>query len=162
MNLGPSLLVGLDPFVQQHLADLDSVGRRCATRVHKLGAGYLCLTQEQCRRHGRVGRALGTVSGLSWEELDQKLGMNPTHRGMTNTRTGKSQPHPGETLCKLHQNCFRSSRLLQRGTASRDEGNRGFLPSFRTPLRILRLKTRNLLGSFRNRASSVCSRGSSR
>src|SRR5208282_5597953 len=38
MNLGPSflcLLVGLDTFVQQQLTDLDSVGRRCATGLHK-------------------------------------------------------------------------------------------------------------------------------
>jgi hypothetical protein len=32
-ELGPFLLVGLDAFVQQHFTDLDSVGRRCATRV---------------------------------------------------------------------------------------------------------------------------------
>jgi hypothetical protein len=39
-ELGPFFLVGLDPFVQQHLADLDSVGGRCATGLHKLGAQY--------------------------------------------------------------------------------------------------------------------------
>src|ERR1039457_7194599 len=55
MNFSPSLLLGLDPFVPQHLADLDSVGRRCAPRVHKLGARSPVPLKTNADDNGRMG-----------------------------------------------------------------------------------------------------------
>ena len=55
MNLGPSLLVGLDALVQKHLADLDLVGRRCATGLHKLGARYALPLKTNVDDKGRIG-----------------------------------------------------------------------------------------------------------
>jgi len=58
-ELGTFLLIGLDAFVQQHLADLDSVGRHCATRVHKLGARYPIPLKTNAGDNGRIGGSHG-------------------------------------------------------------------------------------------------------
>ena len=54
-ELGPFLLVGFDTFVQQHFADLDSVGRRCATGLHKLGARSPVPLKTNADDNGRMG-----------------------------------------------------------------------------------------------------------
>jgi hypothetical protein len=54
MNLAFPFVV-LDSFVQQHLADLDSVGRRCATGLHKLGARCPVPLKTNADEHGRMG-----------------------------------------------------------------------------------------------------------
>jgi hypothetical protein len=53
-ELGPLLLVGLDAFVQQHFADLDSAGRRCAPGVHKPRA-RMFRSRPMPMNRGRIG-----------------------------------------------------------------------------------------------------------
>ena len=54
-ELGPFLFAGLAPFMQQHLADLDSVGRRCATGLHKLGARCPVPLKTNAGDESRIG-----------------------------------------------------------------------------------------------------------
>jgi hypothetical protein len=54
-ELGPFLLLGLDPFAQQHFADSDSVGRHRATGLHKLGARYTVPLKTNAVANGRIG-----------------------------------------------------------------------------------------------------------
>jgi hypothetical protein len=56
MNLGSSLLIGLDRFVQQHFTDLDSVGRRCAARLRELGLATLFHSRPMPTTNGGIGQ----------------------------------------------------------------------------------------------------------
>jgi hypothetical protein len=47
--------------VQQHFADLDSVGRHCATGLHKFGARYPVPLKTNAGDNGRMGRTHARV-----------------------------------------------------------------------------------------------------
>src|ERR1035438_5623539 len=63
MNFGPFFLVGLAPLRAAESRRLGFGWSLLCTQGARTWDWSFCSTQEQWRRHGRVGRALGAVSG---------------------------------------------------------------------------------------------------
>ena len=68
MSLDPSLPVGLNVLAQEHFSDSDSVRRRCAAGLHKIGTSYAVPLKTIRRVRERKLFGYYSVSGFCFKK----------------------------------------------------------------------------------------------
>ncbi len=127
------LRVGFDGLAQRHLADLDSVGRHCATGLHKLGARYpvplttdagaLLLHPDQPipgAARAVTGTAIWTVGKRKTPGISSNARWTSTLRaGIANRpRSSTSSSTRAKSLCRT-RNCTSGSFVTMAGGVNR-------------------------------------------